>query len=195
VDPTNQQPFRIIVGLGNPGRQYAGTRHNAGFMILDELAARAGAVFRHESKWDAEVASAGGALFCKPSSYMNLSGAPVRALVDFYKYHPADVLVILDDAALPLGKLRIRRSGSAGGHNGLQSVMNHLGTEQVARLRVGIGGAEGRDMADHVLSRFAADEEPVLKRVIERAADAVEFAQKSGIEAAMNQFNQPEEQP
>jgi PTH1 family peptidyl-tRNA hydrolase len=195
VSPTNQPQFRIIVGLGNPGRQYAGTRHNAGFMILDELAARAGVAFRHESKWDAEVASTGGTLFCKPSSYMNLSGVPVRVLVDFYKCHPADVLVVLDDVALPLGKLRIRRGGSAGGHNGLRSVMNHLGTGQVARLRVGIGGAGGRDMADHVLSRFAADEEPVLKRAIGRAADAVEFAQKSGIEAAMNQFNQTEEQP
>jgi PTH1 family peptidyl-tRNA hydrolase len=164
-------------------------------MILDELAARSGAAFRHESKWDAEVASSAGTLLCRPSSFMNLSGAPVRAVADFYKYHPGDVLVILDDAALPLGKLRIRRGGSAGGHNGLQSVMNHLGSEQVARLRVGIGGAEGRDMADHVLSRFTADEEPVLKRAVARAADAVEFIQKSGIEAAMNAFNQTEEQP
>lgn len=183
------------MGLGNPGRQYAGTRHNAGFMILDELASRAGSAFRHESKWDAEVAPAAGSLLCKPSSYMNLSGAPTRAVADFYKYHPADVLVVLDDAALPLGRLRIRRDGSAGGHNGLQSVMNHLGTQQIARLRVGIGGSAGGGMADHVLSRFSDEEEPVLRRAVARAADAVEFAQANGLEAAMNQFNQPEEQP
>ena len=188
--------FRLVAGLGNPGRQYAGTRHNVGFMILDELASRAGTTFRHESKWDAEVASTEGVWFLKPSSFMNLSGVPVRAFADFYKLPHDSVLVVLDDVALPLGRLRFRRNGGSGGHNGLQSVLNHFGTESVPRLRVGIGASEGSaGLTGHVLGTFAPAEKPLVERAITRAADAITTAQSAGLEAAMNQFNQLEEQP
>src|SRR5277367_1989760 len=123
--------FRLFVGLGNPGREYRDTRHNVGFVVLDRFAARARAEFRVEKSWQAEVARAGDLLLCKPLTYMNLSGQAVRPLTQFYKIEPAQVLVILDDMALPLGKLRLRCNGSAGGHNGLSSVIEHLGTPSV----------------------------------------------------------------
>ena len=133
--------FRLIVGLGNPGREYERTRHNVGFMVLDKLASRSGAAWRTEKDWKAEVAAAEGVVYCKPSSYMNLSGAPVNAVARFYKTGPAQTLVVYDDMALPLGKLRFRSGGSAGGHNGMASVIERLGTPEVPRLRIGIGNA------------------------------------------------------
>lgn len=188
-------PFRLVVGLGNPGREYAQTRHNVGFMILDKIAERSSAQFRSESKWDAEIAtcgsSGGGAggvlLLCKPQSFMNLSGKPVAHISRFYKIAPNETLVILDDAALPLGKLRLRAGGSSGGHNGLQSILHHVG--DVPRLRIGIGAADGRGMTQHVLGRFAAEEIPILNESLARAVEAIDFAQERGIEAAMNKFN------
>ena len=137
--------FRLIVGLGNPGKEYRDTRHNVGFMILDRLAARERAEFRTEKHWQAEVARTGDTLLCKPLTYMNLSGEAARAIGQFYKIEPAQTLVVLDDMALPLGKLRLRESGSAGGHNGLQSLIDCLGTQAIPRLRVGIGAAPGAD--------------------------------------------------
>lgn len=185
-----QTPFHLIVGLGNPGREYENTRHNVGFMILDLLAKKYSAPFRREAKWNAEIASANGMIFCKPQSFMNLSGEPVAAVSRFYKITPAETLAVFDDAALPLGKLRLRASGSAGGHNGLQSLLNHLGAgENVPRLRVGIGGAPGREMVSHVLGRFSREEEPLLSESLARAVDAITLAQTHGLDAAMNQFN------
>jgi peptidyl-tRNA hydrolase, PTH1 family len=191
---TSGQPpkFRLIAGLGNPGREYEQTRHNIGFMILDKLADRAGTQFRHEAKWNADIAPMGkGVLLCKPLSFMNLSGEPVGNVAHFYKIPPQEILVILDDAALPLGRLRIRTGGSSGGQNGLQSILVHLGTEAVPRLRFGIGAAEGgRSLSDHVLSRFTPEEQPLLNESLDRAVAAIEFAQKNGAEAAMNHYNQ-----
>src|SRR6187549_239631 len=162
-------PFRLIAGLGNPGRDYAGTRHNVGFAILDRLAAGAGATFRHEKKWQAQVAAIGDLWLCKPQTYMNLSGESVGALGHFYKIEPSQVLVVLDDMALPLGRLRFREGGSAGGHNGLQSVIDHLGTSAVPRLRVGIGATEQSDAVGHVLGRFRPEERPALEATVDHA--------------------------
>ena len=157
-------------------------------MILDRLAQRAGVPFRPEPKWNAATATApGGVILCKPASFMNLSGEPVSALARFYKIEPSQVLAILDDAALPLGKLRLRPRGSSGGHNGMKSLLEHVG--DIPRLRVGIGGADGDEMISHVLGKFHPSEEPVLEEAIARAVDAVACLQTHGLEAAMNQFN------
>jgi PTH1 family peptidyl-tRNA hydrolase len=180
--------FRLVVGLGNPGREYADTRHNVGFLLVDRLAARERAEWRHERRWQADVARVGAVHFCKPLTYMNLSGQSVRAVADFYKITPGEVMVVLDDFALPLGKLRFRPSGSSGGHNGLQSVIEHLGTPAVPRLRIGIGSAE-RSTVDHVLGRFALAERESLAQSLDRALEAIDFAQSRGLEAAMNTYN------
>src|SRR5258708_7336968 len=179
---------RLLVGLGNPGREYRDTRHNVGFLVLDRLAARERAEFRVEKSWQAEVARAGDLLLCKPLTYMNLSGQAVRPLSQFYKIEPAQVLVILDDMALPLGKLRFRANGSAGGHNGLASVIEHFGTPAVPRLRVGIGSAD-RDAVDHVLGRFTLEERPELEQSLDRAVEAIDCARTRGLEAAMTAYN------
>jgi len=180
---------QLLVGLGNPGRDYARTRHNAGFMIVDRLVAANGAAFRSEKKWDAEVAEIANLKLCKPMRYMNLSGGPVRAICDFYKIAPENVLVAYDDIALPLGKLRLRTRGSAGGHNGLQSVLDHLGTDAVPRLRIGIGAAQNAGLVDHVLGRFSREEEAELENALQRAAEAIACVREHGYEVAMNQFN------
>lgn len=190
MDADTKPTFRLIVGLGNPGREYAKTRHNIGFMILNTLAARKGVSFQASRKWDAEMASHEGVHFCKPSSYMNCSGGPVAAIGHFYKVPAHEILVVLDDVALPLAKLRLRLNGSAGGHNGLRSIIGQLGTKDVPRLRFGIGAAEGAvALTDHVLGRFEKDELPALNDGLARAVDAVDFVQQNGLEAAMNRFN------
>jgi len=181
--------FRLLVGLGNPGREYAGTRHNVGFMVLDRLAAAWGAAFRADKKWQAEVANTGDVWLCKPQTYMNLSGESVGEIARFYKIEPARVFVILDDMALPLGRLRIRERGTAGGHNGLQSILDHLGTQDIPRLRIGIGSAEPGAAVGHVLGRFAVDERPLVEQSLERAVEAVRFAQENDLPSAMNRFN------
>lgn len=180
--------FRLIAGLGNPGRQYAGTRHNAGFFVLDELARRAATAFQFDAKWDSEVASCGGRTLMKPQTFMNLSGEAVGNYARYHRLDPAEVLVVFDDTALPLGDLRMRRTGSAGGHNGLRSIIAHLGTEDIPRLRVGIGAAKGT-LHNHVLGKFSDDELPAVHLAVERAADAVEHANAHGFEAAMNIYN------
>jgi PTH1 family peptidyl-tRNA hydrolase len=181
--------FQLIVGLGNPGRAYADTRHNIGFMIADRLAAKTGADWQHDRRWKAEVSRAGGVVLCKPQTYMNLSGEAVSAVAGFYKIPASAMIVILDDMALPLGKLRLRSGGSAGGHNGLQSLIQHLGTPEVPRLRVGIGNAEPGEAVDHVLGRFGDEEKPLVSEAIDRAIAAIDCAQTNGLPAAMNAFN------
>ena len=182
-------PFALIAGLGNPGREYEGTRHNIGFMILDRLASVAGAPFRVERSWNAAIAKAGDAWLCKPLSYMNASGNVVWAVARFYKVPSSAILVVLDDMALPLGKLRLRTGGSSGGHNGLASILEACGTEAVPRLRVGIGVPEKRESVNHVLGRFAAEELPQIAPALERAVEAIAMAQRDGMTAAMNAFN------
>lgn len=185
--------MKLLAGLGNPGKKYEGTRHNIGFDLLAELAVRHGAA-RPKAKFEAEIAEVtlGGErlLLAAPQTYMNHSGRSVRQVLDFYQLAPADVLVACDDINLPLGRLRLRKSGSAGGQKGLASILQHLGTEAVPRLRIGVDlPPAGRDAADYVLDRFARAELPSVKTAIGRAADAVEVWVGQGIDAAMNRFN------
>jgi PTH1 family peptidyl-tRNA hydrolase len=186
----NAAVFRLLAGLGNPGREHYGTRHNVGFLVAEELARRAAAVFRFDPKWNAEVAVCGGRVLMKPQTYMNLSGEAVGGYARYFKLQSDEVFVVLDDVSLPLGALRMRKSGSAGGHNGLESVLVHFATENVPRLRVGIGAPDGRPLHDHVLGAFSEDEKPAVERAVSLAADAFEFANAHGIDAAMNRFNQ-----
>ncbi len=181
--------FRLVAGLGNPGREYDRTRHNVGFLVADALARRAGATFAHEPKWNADTARAGDFTLMKPMTFMNLSGESVGDFCRFYKLEAVQTLVVIDDVALPLGRLRLRHTGSAGGHNGLASVLMHLGTEQVPRLRVGIGGGSKNSLVGHVLGKFSSEELAALDQSVNRAADAVEFAQTYGFAAAMNRYN------
>jgi PTH1 family peptidyl-tRNA hydrolase len=189
----NETPIRLIAGLGNPGREYQRTRHNVGFMVLDRLAADAQLPWDYSEKWSAGWAKSD-VILVKPATFMNRSGKAIAAIANFYKITPAEVLVVLDDLALPLGRLRLRAQGSAGGHNGLESVIEHFGTEAVPRLRVGIGAAPAQGAIDYVLSRFFEEEKPLLDATIKRAAAAVKCAVDNGLFAAMNVFNQPPEE-
>ena len=184
----------LIVGLGNPGGDYENTRHNAGFAVADELARRGGfAIQRVKFKALTAAAEIGGqgALVMKPTTYMNLSGEAVGEAARFYKLSPDRVLVISDDVDLPLGKLRLRKSGSAGGHNGLKSVIQHLGSDQCPRLKVGVGGKPhpDYDLADWVLGKLQGEDKKVMDETVKRAADAVECFIKDGPQKAMNHFN------
>jgi PTH1 family peptidyl-tRNA hydrolase len=183
---------KAIVGLGNPGSQYKGTRHNVGFDVVDELARRESVGFESApaealiAKWRR---ADGPVLLVKPLTFMNLSGQALGELTRYFKIELGDLIVIVDEVHLPLGKLRARKRGSAGGHNGLKSVIAHLGDE-FSRLRMGVGrGADQRNLADHVLSRFEKDEAAEVERMTARAADAAEMFIASGIEAVMNAFN------
>ena len=187
---------RLIVGLGNPGSEYNRTRHNVGFMILDHLAESQGTTFRTEKAWKAHAARAGGLQLLKPQTYMNLSGESVQAAARFYKVGPQQVLVVLDDLSLPLGKLRFRTGGGSGGHRGLQSILECLGTHSVPRLRVGIGEpvcnpGSDRDarVVDHVLGKFSAEEDEALPAILKNAKEAIECACQQGLTVAMNQYN------
>ena len=184
--------MKAIVGLGNPGSQYKGTRHNVGFDVVDELARRESVGFESApaealiAKWRRPEEAV---LLVKPLTFMNLSGQAVGELARYFKIEVADLIVVVDEVHLPLGKLRARKRGSAGGHNGLKSVIAHLGDE-FARLRLGVGrGGDQRNLADHVLSRFEKDEAAEAERMTARAADAAEMFVTSGIEAVMNGFN------
>jgi peptidyl-tRNA hydrolase, PTH1 family len=181
---------KLIVGLGNPGPKYAGTRHNVGFAMLDEAAKRASIEFE-SAPADALIARdrSKDLLLAKPLTFMNESGQAVGELLRYFRIDVADLLVVVDEVQLPLGKVRARARGSAGGHNGLKSVIQHVGDE-FARLRLGVGrGDSRRDLADHVLARFEKDEADEVARMITRAADASEVFVTAGIAAVMNQFN------
>lgn len=186
--------MKLIIGLGNPGRQYQGTRHNIGFSTIDILARRHRIHVRSrrsKSLVGEGIIASEEVVLSKPLTFVNLSGQAVGGLVRRYKLDMKDVLVICDDVNLPLGRLRIRTSGSAGGHKGLKSVIHSLGTEDFVRIRIGIGSPAGH-MVDHVLSRFQRNEREAVRHAIERAADSVETYLVSGIEQAMNQFNASE---
>jgi PTH1 family peptidyl-tRNA hydrolase len=183
---------RIIVGLGNPGRQYAETRHNIGWMVLDRVADRAGWRGRGRER-DASSVVQGryrglDVVLAEPLTYMNESGIAVRKLLARHRAPLHELLVVADDFALPFGKLRFREGGGAGGHNGLRSIIGELGTEKFSRLRVGIGEPD-RNAVDHVLSRFHADEQARLDELIDAAADAVEAWAREGTSRAANRFN------
>lgn len=189
--------MKLVVGLGNPGSRYRGTRHNVGFLVVDRIAERWQVGFAGWRQIAAVARKHAGAgrqdvLLAKPLTFMNLSGDAVAELVRYYRLAIPDVLVVLDEAELPLGRVRIRPRGSDGGHNGLGSILDRLGTTAVPRLRIGVGrpGREqARDLKDHVLATFDRDEQPVVEEAVERAADAVDAVLHDGIAAAMNRYN------
>ena len=189
----------LLAGLGNPGDRYAGTRHNVGFLVLDRLAARAGAGFRPQPRLQGDLADVGSGeqrlRLLKPSTFMNNSGQSVRASLDWFGWGPEQLLVIVDDMDLPLGRLRLRASGSAGGHNGLRSIIQHLGSDAFGRLRIGIGApgaspVERRERTvGHVLGRFAEAERPLLDQVLQEVVDGIDRIQRLGLERAGNRIN------
>ncbi len=182
----------VIVGLGNPGERYAATRHNAGFLAIDVLAARLAAAGRLlDDAWVAEARLGDLPLrLAKPLSYMNRSGEPVARLLVEAEATPADLVVVLDDVALPLGTVRVRERGSAGGHHGLRSIVETLGTEEFPRVRIGVRQGElPEELADYVLAGVAAEDEPLFHQAVSRAADAVVCLLQEGAAAAMNRFN------
>lgn len=189
--------MKLVVGLGNPGPKYDGTRHNVGFAAVDLLATR------HGLQWEAaprglEALIAtwriGGAILVKPLTFMNLSGTAVVPLLQFYKVPVEDALVIVDEVQLATGRTRIRPDGSAGGHNGLKSMIASLGTHAFPRLRIGVGrGDTRRDLANHVLARFEPEERSVIEDAIARAADAAELFIADGVSAAMNRYNRKDD--
>ena len=184
--------MKLIVGLGNPGREYEHTRHNVGFQVAEELAHRYRVTLKNRGSWKARVAKIAeigeGVLLAEPTTFMNLSGWAVREIASFHKLAPSDVLIVVDDADLPLGRLRLRTSGSAGGHNGLKSIIQELGTIEFPRLRVGVGRQAG-ELKSHVLGRFSTGERDQIEAAVKRAADAAELFARENILAAMNRFN------
>ncbi|HEX6465205.1 MAG TPA: aminoacyl-tRNA hydrolase [Vicinamibacterales bacterium] len=184
--------MKLIAGLGNPGAEYERTRHNLGFEVLDKLAGT------HRASWsrkpDAEIARwAGVAVLLKPQTFMNLSGSALQQWAHFYKVEFEDLLVVVDDVNLESGRLRIRRSGGPGGHNGLKSIIASLGTEQFPRLRIGVGGGSQRNLSPHVLGRFGTEEEDVIASAVQRAVEAIEVFITVGIVAAMDRFNRKDD--
>jgi PTH1 family peptidyl-tRNA hydrolase len=185
----------LIAGLGNPGPDYAATRHNIGFAVVERLADQWSAVWNTNKRFNARLAKAERdgrkVTLCQPQTFMNASGEAVAAVSRFYQLPPDKVLVVLDDADLPLGQLRLRADGSCGGHHGLESVEKQMGTRAYPRLRIGIGRRrdDDREIADYVLGRFAAAERPVVQEVVDRACRQVECWLTEGIQAAMNRFN------
>lgn len=189
--------MKLIIGLGNPGSRYAGTRHNVGFDVMDVIAAR------HRVEWEAAPRGieallgkwrAADALLGKPLTFMNASGPAAVSLAQFFKIEIGDLLVVVDETNLELGRLRTRAAGSAGGHNGLKSLIQALGTDQFPRMRLGVGrGDARRDLADHVLAKFEPDERATATEMVERASQAVELFVAEGIQPVMNQFNRKED--
>ncbi len=189
--PVPAPTYKLVVGLGNPGSEYLFTRHNVGFMILDAWANEEGAAFHDErARFSKFALLDSGERLVKPMTYMNESGKAVAGWLELLKLTAADVLVMVDDVALPLGQVRLRPEGSHGGHNGLKSVESHLGTERYARLRCGVDAVPaGWAMERWVLSRFRAEEEDALGRMVRTARTAIECCQREGIAVAMNRFN------
>lgn len=181
----------IIIGLGNPGRQYEATRHNVGFMLLDRLAESHRVAFSSMGKWQSHLAKLpDGLLLMKPQTFMNLSGQAVSKIMRFHQWDPSQILVVYDDVSIPLGTLRFREKGSAGGHNGIKSLIQHFGTDVFPRLKLGIGGPRSGEMTGHVLGKFALDEQETLENMLATAVEAVQVARSSGVATAANRFHQ-----
>jgi peptidyl-tRNA hydrolase, PTH1 family len=184
--------MKVVVGLGNPGSRYAGTRHNVGFMVVDRLAEGPGGG-PFQDRFQAQVAEwrdePHRVLLIKPQTFMNLSGRSARQVLDFYQVPREDLLVVCDDINLPLGKLRVRRRGSAGGHNGLRDIQNHLGTPEYPRLRIGVGAPPEAEAVAYVLGRFRPTERDAIDEALARAVEAVVSWVRQGIAVCMNQYN------
>jgi peptidyl-tRNA hydrolase, PTH1 family len=188
------ETLHLIVGLGNPGAEYARTRHNAGFLLVEKLATQWRADWANERKFDARMAKGerGGrkVLLCEPQTFMNLSGETVGAVTEFYRLPVKQLMVAVDDADLPLGEIRLRPAGSSGGHHGLESIEQHLGTREFARLRIGIGRRGSvRQITGHVLGKFEATESELLEKVLDRASGQIDCWLEAGLQTAMSQFN------
>ena len=185
--------MKVIVGLGNPGRKYAPTKHNTGYEVIDKLAYDYNikvTKMKHKSLIGEGVIKGEKVLLVKPVTYMNLSGEAVKEIMSFYKYDISDLIVIYDDTSLPLGGVRIRESGSPGGHNGIKNISAHLGTDKYLRIKVGIGEKpNGWDLADYVLSKFDKDDLPLFIKGVTLATDAVELIIEEGVANAMNKIN------
>ena len=181
--------MKLIVGLGNIGEKYCFTRHNAGFMVLDKLAVDKGFSFREESKLKCFLAKIGDIIYIKPTTFMNLSGEAVRAVMDYYKIDVKDLLILYDDIALDLGRMRFRANGSDGGHNGIKSIIKHVGTKEFDRLKIGIGPQPNIPSENYVLQNFPKEQLEELKEVLKRADEAIEFYLENGIQKAQNKFN------
>ena len=187
----------VIAGLGNPGREYEGTRHNVGFMTLDALADKYNIDVREKAfkgLIGKGVIEGNKVILVKPQTYMNLSGECIRQVMDYYKVDPSEFIVIYDDISLVPGGIRIRKKGSAGGHNGIKNIIAHLGTQEFPRVRIGVGEKPARmDLADYVLSRFQKDERVLMEEAFERAGEAAVCMMNDTMEHAMNQFNKKTE--
>ena len=183
----------IIAGLGNPGKEYMGTRHNAGFSVIDELADKYNIsvdTAKHKGLIGKGVIAGQKVILVKPMTYMNNSGECIREVMDYYKCDIDDFIVIFDDISLDVGKLRLRAKGSAGGHNGIKDIIRQLGTEKFLRIKVGVGAKpKGWDLADHVLGRFSTEDRKLVDEAIEKAAKAVDIMISQGVDAAMNEYN------
>ena len=187
----------VIAGLGNPGREYEGTRHNVGFMTLDALADKYNIDVREKAfkgLIGKGMIEGNKVILVKPQTYMNLSGECIRQVMDYYKVDPSEFIVIYDDISLVPGGIRIRKKGSAGGHNGIKNIIAHLGTQEFPRVRIGVGEKPARmDLADYVLSRFPKDERVLMEEAFERAGEAAVCMMNDTMEHAMNQFNKKTE--
>ncbi len=185
----------LVAGLGNPGSEYARTRHNAGFLAVESFGRKFSADWKEQGRFQSRLArievSGRKVILCEPQTYVNASGQAIAPLAGFYKISPERVLAVVDDADLPFGQIRLRSEGSSGGHHGLESIEEHLGTRGFPRLRVGIGRTDRglREITGHVLGRFSADEDQVLGKVLERCAGQIECFLVQGVQKAMSQFN------
>lgn len=194
-----QPQLRLVIGLGNPGAKYAGTRHNVGFMALERLASASGSGFRNQARLHGLLAEVGSGeqrlRLLMPQTFMNDSGRAIRSALDWFGLQPQELLVVVDDMDLPLGKLRLRASGSAGGHNGLRSTISHLGTQDFPRLRIGIGAPADNPVErkartiGHVLGRFSPDEQPLLDQVLREVEAGIGLIQRQGLMRAANRIN------
>ena len=185
--------MKLVAGLGNPGRDYAGTRHNIGFGVIARISDKYNIPLtgkEHKAICGKGMIGGEKVILAQPQTFMNLSGECVRSLVDYYKLESEDIIIAYDDIDLEVGQLRIRSKGSAGGHNGIKNIISHLGTNEFPRVKVGVGGKpEGGDLGRHVLGRFSREDEKVIGEVLDVAVEAVETILSDGVEAAMNRYN------
>ncbi len=185
--------MKLVAGLGNPGRDYAGTRHNIGFGVIARISDKYNIPLtgkEHKAICGKGMIGGEKVILAQPQTFMNLSGECVRSLVDYYKLESEDIIIAYDDIDLEVGQLRIRSKGSAGGHNGIKNIISHLGTNEFPRVKVGVGGKpEGGDLVRHVLGRFSREDEKVIGEVLDVAVEAVETILSDGVEAAMNRYN------